>query len=233
MTERTPAVKAPELDPGDVAEWLAEHPDFFVEHARTLAHLKIPHAAPGGSVSLIEKQVDVLRHQNKQLERKLIDLIEVARANDAAVERIHQLALTLMEADDLSDLLTALQDTLRSRFAAEEVAIVLFKGPAELLYATPARRVEHDDPALAHFTNFIKIGKPHCGRLRPPQLEFLFGERAGEIGSAALVPLGASAELGMLAVGSRSEDQFSPTLGTVYLAHIGELVSCALAPRLG
>jgi hypothetical protein len=149
------------------------------------------------------------------------------------VERIHQLALTLLEADDLADLLTALQDTLRNRFAAEEVAIVRFKGPMELLYATPARRVERDDAAIAHFANFIKSGKPHCGRLRPPQLEFLFGEHAAEIGSAALIPLGDHAELGMLAVASRSENQFSPTLGTVYLAHIGELVGCALAPRLG
>jgi uncharacterized protein YigA (DUF484 family) len=233
MSERKTQPKQTQVDAAEVAEWLAAHPDFFVEHASLLARLRIPHGTGGNSVSLIEKQVEVLRHQNKQLDRKLAELIEVARANDAAVERIHQLALMLMQADDVSDLLTGLQDTLRNRFAAEEVAIVLLKGPTELLYATPARRIERDDPGLAHFATFIKTGKPHCGRLRPPQLEFLFGERAGDVGSAAVIPLGPHAELGILAVGSKSEDQFSPTLGTVYLAHIGELVATALAPQLG
>lgn len=221
------------LDAAEVAEWLAANPDFFMEHANLLTRLRVPHGTSGNQVSLIEKQVEVLRNQARQSERKLIELLEVARANDAAVERIHQLALLLMQADDLSDLLTSLQDMLRNRFAADEVAIVLLKGPTEALYATPARRLERDDAGLAHFATFLKTGKPHCGRLRPPQLEFLFGERAGEIGSAAVIPLGHLAEYGMLAVGSRSEDQFSPTLGTVYLAHIGELVATALAPRLG
>jgi len=49
---------------------------------------------------------------------------------------------------------------------------------------------------------------------------------------SALIPLGSRAELGLLAIGARSEDQFAPTLGTVYLTHIGELVATALAPRL-
>ena len=94
------------------------------------------------------------------------------------------------------------------------------------------RSIARDAPPLEHFTNFIKANKPHCGRLRPPQLEFLFGDKAGAIGSCALIPLGPRAELGLLAIGARSEDQFAPTLGTVYLTHIGELVATALAPRL-
>lgn len=230
MAKREPlGSDAPDDDA--VAAFLVDEPDFFARRPEVLARLKVPHSS-GATVSLIEKQVEVLRGQNRALERKLVDLIEVARANDAAIERIHQLALNLMESTDLSELLTNLQDVLRARFMADEVAIVLFQGAGEALTGTPARRVERTDPPLEHFANFIKAGKPHCGRLRPPQLEFLFGDKAAAIGSCALIPLGPRAELGLLAIGARSEDQFAPTLGTVYLTHIGELVATALAPRL-
>lgn len=233
MAERKPLSPA-DLDDDRVAAFLIDEPDFFQRRPEVLGKLRVPHGS-GATVSLIEKQVEVLRGQNRALERKLVDLIEVARANDAAIERIHQLALNLMESADLDELLNNLQDVLRSRFMADEVAIVLFAAegkPDAKAAASPARRVARDDPALEHFTNFIKASKPHCGRLRPPQLEFLFGARAGEIGSCALMPLGSRAELGLLAIGARSEDQFAPTLGTVYLTHIGELVATALAPRL-
>lgn len=234
MAKREP-LDPPGLDDDAVAAYLVEEPDFFARRPEVLAKLKVPHGS-GATVSLIEKQVEVLRGQNRALERKLVDLIEVARANDAAIERIHQLALNLMESTDLSELLTNLQDVLRSRFTADEVAIVLFapvaNGPAAALAGSPARLVGRDEAPLEHFANFIKAGKPHCGRLRPPQLEFLFGDKAAAIGSCALIPLGPRAELGLLAIGARSEDQFAPTLGTVYLVHIGELVATALAPRL-
>jgi len=230
MAERKPLTAA-DLDDDRVAAFLLEEPDFFQRRPEVLGKLKVPHAS-GATVSLIEKQVEVLRNQNRALERKLVDLIEVARANDAAIERIHQLALNLIESADLSELLTNLQDVLRSRFLADEVAIVLFDAKPEMLAGSPARAVARSDAALEQFANFLKAGRPHCGRLRPPQLGFLFGDKAAEIGSCALMPLGPRAELGLLAIGARSEDQFAPTLGTVYLTHIGELVATALAPRL-
>lgn len=215
------------LDDAGVADYLQRHPDFFERHPDLVAVLRVPHPS-GGAISLIERQVELLRQHNRQLERKLVDLIEIARANDAAVERIHQLALVLMESEDLIDLLAALQDSLRNRFGAEAVAICLFRGDAGSLQGGPARRIAADDPALAQFANFLKGGKPQCGRLRPAQLEFLFDGAAADVGSAALIPLGEHAELGFVAVGARSEDHFSPALGTVYLGHIGALVACAL-----
>lgn len=232
MSERKETLRHAVPGDDEIAEYLALNPDFFQRRPEVLARLRIPHGSSGNTVSLIEKQVEVLRAQNRGLERKLVDLIEVARGNDAAIEKIHQLAMMLMETADLSELLTGLQDVLRSRFLADEVAIVVFEGDPAALSGSPARRAQRDDPALAHFANFIKAGKPHCGRLRPPQLEFLFGAKAGDIGSCALVPLGPRAELGLLAVGARSEDQFAPTLGTVYLVHIGDLVAAALKPLL-
>lgn len=231
-TEQQTRDPAPELDDRQIAEFLRAHPGFFEDHAELAAHLRIPHADRGESISLIEKQVEILRGQNRQLERRMVDLIEVARANEATIEKIHHLATAMLETGDLGEMLHALANSLRDRFGADAVAILLFAGDPRRLNTSPARRYMRDDAALEPLEHFLETGKPQCGRLRPNQLELLFGEQAGEIASAALIPLGTGASMGCLAVGSRNDAQFAPTLGTVYLERIGELVTAALTRRL-
>ena len=214
-----------------VVDYLLGHPDFFEAHAELLSKLKVPHPT-GTAVSLIERQVEVLRGQNRQLERKLVDLIEVARANDTLIERIHRLARALLEGANLPDRLYALQEELRERFGADEVSLFLIHADAQKADAGPARWLKTDDSGLDQFREFLKSGKPHVGRLRPPQLEFLFGEQAERIASSALVPLGDKGNLGLLAVGSHDAERFSPTLGTAFLARISELVTAAVRPLM-
>jgi hypothetical protein len=219
------------LPDDSVVDYLLGHPEFFESHAELLTKLKIPHPT-GHAVSLIERQVEVLRQQHRQLERKLVDLIEVARANDTLIERIHRLALALLEAPALPERLYALQEELRERFGADEVSVFLLHADKQDVDAGPARWLSPDDAGIEQFRELLKSGKPHVGRLRPPQLEFLFGDQAERIASAALVPLGDKGTLGLLAVGSHDLERFSPTLGTAFLTRISELVSAALHPLM-
>lgn len=219
------------ITPEAVAEFLGDHPEFFENNPQLATRLRIPHSS-GEAVSLIEKQVEILRKQNLQLERKLVDLIEVARANDAAVERIHQLVLALMEAEDLPDLLHSLADRLRHRFGADAIRLILFRGEADKVEFGPAIRLERDAPEVNEFQNVLRNGQPVVGRLRPRQLEILFAENAPRIGSAALIPIGDRAEIGLLGIGAQSEDQFGPTLGTTFLVRIGDVLATALRHRL-
>lgn len=214
-----------------VTEYLVKHPEFFESHVEVLAKLKVPHPA-GRAVSLIERQVEVLRQQHRQMERKLVDLIEVARGNDALIERIHRLALVLLENPGLPERLYAVQEELRDRFGAGEVSLFLFSERDANPDVGPAHWVKHEDTGLDQFSEFLKSGKPYIGRLRAPQLEFLFGEQAERIASLALMPLGDQGKLGMLAVGSHEADRFGPTLGTAFLTRIGELLTAAIQPLL-
>ena len=61
------------------------------------------------------------------------------------------------------------------------------KGSLERLLA----RLHEAGPAL--FSDFIRRGRPNCGRLDRQKLEYLFGPQAGETGSAALIRVGAGA----------------------------------------
>ena len=68
------------LDPASdeaVHEYLSEHPDFFERHDDLLNSLRLPHVT-GGTVSLVERQVSMLRQKDLKLERRLRELLEVA-----------------------------------------------------------------------------------------------------------------------------------------------------------
>ncbi len=54
----------------DVAEYLRSHPDFFERHSGLLLGLKLPHPTGAGAVSLMERQVAVLRQHNADLDRQ-------------------------------------------------------------------------------------------------------------------------------------------------------------------
>ena len=108
-----------------VADYLAEHPDFLHDHPDLLAELLIPHAT-GSAVSLIERQVQVLRDKHATAQRQLHQLVEVARDNDRLAERMHQLALALLDCMTLADVIGAVDAKLSGAFEADRVALLLF-----------------------------------------------------------------------------------------------------------
>jgi uncharacterized protein YigA (DUF484 family) len=68
--------------------------------------------------------------------------------------------------------------------------------------------------------------------IRDRQKAFLFAGHEAEIGSAALVPLAAGAELGFLGIGSSDRDYFNPGKSMDLLGRLGELVAVAVTGRL-
>ncbi|HHQ14383.1 MAG TPA: DUF484 family protein [Chromatiales bacterium] len=213
-----------------LVEYLQAHPDFFERHPGLLADLRLPHQAGGAAVSLVERQVSVLRQDKQRLERKLHDLIEVARSNDELAGKLHRLALELMHRNDPAAIVDCIEEQLRLSFSADQSVLVLF-GQGDGLDETRFLRVlARDDPRLAPFRTFLESGTARCGRVRDTQRDFLFGEANLEIASVALLPLGPDAHQGFLAIGSRDADHFHPGKSMDFLNQLGELVGCALQP---
>ena len=98
-----------------VADYLKNNLDFFVKNPAILAELKIPHEH-GGAISLVEKQLTVLREQNQETNKKIHELIEIATQNEELARRMHQLALTLIDADDPKDIFSTMYDNLKKNF---------------------------------------------------------------------------------------------------------------------
>jgi uncharacterized protein YigA (DUF484 family) len=224
-------VEIAEVDESAVASYLAATPEFFDRHAQLLAKIRLPDTRSGAStVSLLERQVEVLRERNRELERKVKDFVDVARENDALGTRVLAMARRLIVAKDHASAVAAIESALREEFGAGQSVLVLTAAhaPAGVAESRFLRIVPAEAPELRSFDTLFNAGKPRCGQLRDSQREFLFGGDAGEIGSVALVPLGGKGSLGLLACGSHDSHRFNPTMSTEFLAHIGELIAAAL-----
>jgi uncharacterized protein YigA (DUF484 family) len=229
-TQRKAEFVDEQLSEQAVHDYLAAHPDFFERHSTLLSSLNLPHAS-GGAVSLVERQVSVLRQKELKLERQLRELLDVARENDMLGAKIHELTLHLLAADDLGKTVTAIEEALRAGFKADQAVLVLFGDPdafGDINGGRFFRVVQRDDEALQPFSTFLEGTSARCGRMRDSQRDFLFHQDANEIGSAALVPLGAGAEIGFLAVGSTDSDRFHPGMSIDFLTRLGDLVAGSL-----
>jgi uncharacterized protein YigA (DUF484 family) len=230
-TQRKPDFVEEGLSEQAVREYLEANPDFFEHHGALLSSLSVPHGS-GEAISLVERQVSVLRQKEIKLSRQLKDLIDVARANDTLAAKIHELSLQLMAAKQLDETIASIEEAMRSGFGADQSILVLFNDPAMFADIDAGRFfrvVQRSDAILKPFDTFLNGSGPRCGQVRDSQREFLFHDDSDEIGSVALVPLGENASIGFLAIGSANADRFHPGMSIDFLARVGDLVAGALA----
>ncbi|MFT3906541.1 MAG: DUF484 family protein [Steroidobacteraceae bacterium] len=214
-----------------VAQFLSEHADFFDRHPQVLARLRLHHPRHGATISLIERQVEVLRQRADTQEQRLAEFVHVARLNDQLAGKIHNLTRRLLHTTDRAQSISVIENSLRQDFSGFHAVLVL---PGMTLDAGSGassfvRSVASDDPALKGFESLFSGGKPRCGQTRDTQRDFLFGPDGASIGSVALMPLTTLKPPGLLALGSVDRDRFHPGMSTDFLARMADLISDALA----
>ncbi len=212
------------MDENVIADYLQSHPEFFQRHSDLLSTLQVPHQA--GTASLIERQVAVLREKSRDLEEQLNGLIRTARGNEQIVTRLQRFTLELMRADSLDDVIATCQEILRDDFNADFVTLRIIGGDDTMHFVAP------DNKTLEYFDKLFESKKPICGRLKEEQQAFLFANNAKSINSVALIPLAGAERMGILALGSEDETRFHPGMGTVFISHLGELISTSLSRHL-
>ena len=230
-TQRKQDFAAEELSDEAVRDYLEANPDFFERHGALLSSLSVPHGS-GEAVSLVERQITMLRQKEIKIQRQLKDLVEVARANDTLAAKIHELGLQLLSTTDLAATVDSIETGMRSGFGADQSILVLFAEPSmfeDIDAGRFFRAIPRGSDELKPFDTFLEANGPRCGQVRDSQRSFLFHDDSDEIGSLALVPLGDNAEIGFLAIGSADADRFHPGMSIDFLARVGDLVSGALA----
>lgn len=220
MTDTTDSTSA--LTVSDVARYLSEHPEFFVEHPSLLAELQLPHDS-GSAISLVERQVAVLRDRNMDMRHRLSQLLDNARDNDRLFDKTKQLILSLLEAGDLGDIIDALHYSFDKDFNIHYTRTILF-GSADTIAGSEARIVSIHE-ARDKIGALLKTNRAFCGHLGDDHKAFIFGEQAGEIGSAATVPLVHGNTFGLLAIGNRDPKYYRSSMGTLFLAYIAEVLN--------
>jgi uncharacterized protein len=229
-TREARGIPAQQSEEETVAHYLQQNPEFFENHLPLLARLRLPHARGGSTISLVERQVEVLRERHASLEQKLADYVTVARANDAVAEKLHRFTRRLLRAQTRQSAIEQLEASLREDFDSfHSVLVLIGEQNAALLPQRFVRQLAADDANLKSFESLFTSGKPRCGQARDSQRDFLFAADAPDIGSVALVPLGEHGSLGLLALGSTDRDRFHPGMSTDFLARLADLISDVLS----
>ncbi len=209
----------------DVAAWLRRHPTFLRQFPDLSLTLVVPREE-GSAASLASYQLEVLRDKNRELSKRLRELFGNAQENERLAVRTHQLALALMRQDNAADTVRAMAATLAEDFNGDLVRLVLFQPVPGLVETDWLQIVGASDVRLHAFRDCLADGEPLCGRLQPEKHDLLYGVRAEEVQSTALLPL---PNLGLIAVGSHDPNRFFPGMGTLFLRMMGEALETALA----
>lgn len=215
------------LDADAVAEYLKRNPTFFTQRDDLVAELEIAHPA-GGAVSLLERQVSILRDRNMEMRHRLTGLLDNARDNDKLFDQTKRLVLRLLEASTLDQIVETFNQGLRQDFGVEFAALIPFGAPSG--HRNARCRIVTAGDARAHIEALLSNNRAVCGVLRPEEVRFLFPEQHARVGSAAVVPLNGSFPLGVLAIASPDAGYFRSSMGTLFLGYIAEVLE-RLLPR--
>ncbi len=210
---------------------LKENTDILNRHPELLAVLEVPHQS-GGAVSLIERQVSVLRDKAHTQDKHLRELMGVARDNERLATSRHNLALHLFAAHDYAEVVSIVLDTLSQELAADHAVIKLFSDNAETIEQSAGLFVDVNDEALVAFKTMLEHKNTVCGKSTSEQKQYLFADDADDIASVAIIPLVAGANLGLIGLGASDAERFNASMGTEFLSQIGELISASLAVHL-
>lgn len=210
---------------------LRDNSDILLRQPELLAMLEVPHQS-GQAISLIERQVSVLRQKTQAQDRRLRELMNVARDNQQLSQSRHGLALSLLAARDLDDVISTVLDLLSNELAADYAVIKLFSSDKKRIEQSAGLFVDVSDSALVAFKTMLEQKSSICGKAIAEQKEFLFDNNANSIKSLAVIPLVAGENLGLIGLGATDAERFVSTMATDFLSQMGELISASLAVHL-
>lgn len=214
-----------DLSEREVVAYLQQHPDLLQKHEALLESMQVPHNAGSGMVSLIERQVEVLREKNRQQEDRLLVLINNARINEELTEKLHRYSLLLSSTESIEELIQGAAENLQQLFNIDAVSV----------HIKP--EFQSDNIQISNLSEksygaiLDTLGNDSCSchnELDDELMVSLFGDKSSTIKSCALLALDTPHRIGFIALGSSDQDRFSPQKGTLILSRLSEQFSTAL-----
>lgn len=213
----------------DIANFLVNTPDFFQRHAELLATVQFTSPHSHRTVSLQERQAEMLREKIKLLELRLMEMIRNGNDNVLVSDKILRWAAQLLLGGDPRALPQRIEDEIRHQFAVPQVSLRLWGLAAEYASEPFAQGASEDARLFA-----TSLSEPFCGLNTGFEAVRWLPDPAAAT-SLALIPLRNGAggptapAFGMLVLASGDAQRFTSGMGTEFLARIGELASAALS----
>ena len=193
-----------------VLDYLQAHPEFFQQHPQLLASMRLAHQQRG-SVSLVERQLELQREKIQALEDDITRLMSVARQNEQIFLAFNQLQAGLYQAKNLEDAQSSLQQFTAAMPQVSE---------CRLIKLTDADSAAPYQMLLSRRLNAQGV---YLGRLNKEEQQAIF---AGNIHSVALMLIrDAEQPLALLAFGSELDDHFQPSMDRLFINHLAAILA--------
>lgn len=217
------------LDPVAVRDYLLQHPEFFEQHPAVLRDLDIKHES-GKAISLIERQIQLLREKNTSLEKKILHLAQIAEDNEILEEQLHRIARRLIEIDHNKNIIPIINDLLSNEFPSLQIRLGLYAVASR--YTLPAEyNISEADLEYAFYRQIILENCRDCIFVRGKGLTGLF-PRHIDVKSGVAMPLRSNKNFGVLLLGSSNESRFYEGMGTLFLEYLADLLGRKLKKLL-
>ncbi|MDN5873492.1 MAG: DUF484 family protein [Sinobacteraceae bacterium] len=214
-----------------VTRYLRRRPKFLIQHPELLEELQLGHAS-GSAVSLIERQVQVLRGKNVRLEERMARMLENARDNERRAEAVQRLARALIRAPSLAAIAAALRHSMQDDFAIDDIFIGIVAPGFRRHDIEGVKPLADNHPLRKLYENFFRTRLTECGPLDEQRAKLLFPSAPKIARSAAIIPLERDKTLGMVALGAFDEERFKPRQGKLFLEMVADLAGAAVRTRL-
>lgn len=193
-----------QLTDSSVTRYLKNHPRFFDRYPELLLELKITHES-GDAISLVQKQLEMLRERASCQQTTIENAIEIARENSSLFEMTKRLTLQLLEADNVQDLIDRLDQSIRYDFKADAMRLCLDIETLKTKKHHALIQLQHDNTTQTFFPH-----SPHIQSCLKIMLNFQTQPCQGQ--------------KGLLVIGSREANYFGGSKDTLFLEFIGNLL---------
>ena len=194
-----------------------------------MEQITLPHES-GKAISLLERQVKILRERSIESRHTLNALMENAKYNDQLFNVTRTLILALLIEDDISQIASATEANLNTQPGIDASSVILFE--TDHLTNVENARLESSDFLQEDFPTLLRDRKTICKAIEKDTAAFLFPHRGGGIRSVALCPIGRERMIGVLAIGNKAQDYFNPELDTLFLDFIGEVLESIIMRKI-
>mgnify|MGYP001235287063 CR=1 FL=1 len=204
----------------EIAEYLILNPDFFNENPQVLSSLEVVHET-GSAVSLIQKQVELLRSNYNSTTDKLMGLLTTAKNNEDIFFLTKKLILNLIDASNIEELTNHIELSFEEDFGATKSKLIYFSEPSKEL---PKGRLRKLSEATELLSNILKSKKIFCGEIDKDLTNFIFNQKV-LFKEVALIPLRSNSIRGMISLGTDQVGKYSENKDTLFLDFIAEIAS--------
>ena len=207
------------LNEKEVEQFLLLNPDFLSKNSHILNTLEIVHET-GGAVSLIQKQVELLRENYNSTSNNLLGLIEIAKNNESIFLRTKDLILDLILCKNSIDIISLAERRFEGQFQADKCKLLFFRENLNL----PKGRII--DPKEAHgvFGKKYNAVDIYCGSINKKESNYIFKKKSGIV-ECILVPIKSPDCPGLLALGSKKEGVYSNDYDSMFLEFVAQVLA--------